>query len=122
MRPPPEWTVLLAPFESLFTKPGYRYFCAFVLVFAHLDQRLWVTQVVLSGLIERHYTSFYRFLKEGAWSIQAVRQRMWNLCLARCTDASGRLFAALDDTVAAKSGQHFEALGVHHDPMNRQHP
>ncbi len=77
MRPSPEWKVLLEPFESLFTKPGYRYFCAFVFVFAHLDQRLWVTQVVLSGLVDRHYTSFYRFLKAGAWSVEAVRQQVW---------------------------------------------
>jgi hypothetical protein len=39
MRPSPEWKVLLAPFESLFFQPGYRYFCAFVLIFAHIDQR-----------------------------------------------------------------------------------
>ena len=125
LRPSPEWHVLLAPFESLFTRPGYRYFCAFVLVFAHIDRRLWVTQVVLCGLPEllnRHFTSYYRFLREGAWSLQAVRQQMWKLCLSRCTDARGRLFAAIDDTVTAKSGKHFEALGVHHDPMNRQHP
>ncbi len=121
MRPSPEWKVLLGPFESLFTKPGYRYFCAFVFVFAHIDQRLWVTQVVLSQLVDRHFTSFYRFLREGVWSVEALRQQMWLLCLSRCVEG-GRLFAALDDTVAAKWGKHFEALGVHHDPMNRQHP
>ena len=27
LRSSPEWKVLLEPFESLFTKPGYRYFC-----------------------------------------------------------------------------------------------
>ena len=122
LRPSPEWKVLLEPFQSLFTKPGYRYFCAFVFVFAHLDQRLWVTQVVLSGLVDRHYTSFYRFLREGAWSLEAVRQQVWDLCLSRCVSEGGRLFAALDDTVAAKCGKRFEELGVNHDPMNRQHP
>lgn len=121
LRPAPEWNVLLAPFESLFTKPGYRYFCAFVLVFAHLDQRLWVTQVVLSGLVDRHFTSFYRFLKEGAWKIEAVAQQVWLLALAHGVEGS-RLFAALDDTVAAKSGKKFQALGLHHDPMNKQNP
>jgi hypothetical protein len=40
MFPSPEWQVLLAWLRPLFTKPGYRYFCAFVLVFAHLDRRL----------------------------------------------------------------------------------
>ena len=121
MRPSPEWKILLAPFESLFSKAGYRYFCAFVLVFAHMDQRLWVTQVVLSGLVDRHFTSFYRFLREGAWSTEALQQPMWRLCLSRCVEG-GRLFAALDDTVAAKSGKRFEGLGLHHDPMNKAHP
>jgi len=122
LRPSPEWKVLLEPFESLFTRPGYRYFCAFVLVFAHIDQRLWVTQVVLSGLVHRHFTSFYRFLREGAWSSEAVAQRVWSLCWRHCIAEGGRLFAAIDDTVAAKLGKHFEGLGLHHDPMNRQHP
>ena len=103
MRPSPEWKILLAPFESLFTRPGYRYFCAFVLVFAHIDQRLWVTQVVLSGLVDRHFTSFYRFLKEGVWSVEAVRQQVWTLCLSRCTDAKGRICTAIYDTVVANT-------------------
>jgi DDE superfamily endonuclease len=122
MRPSPEWQVLLEPFRSLFTKPGYRYFCAFVLVFAHLDRRLWVTQVILAGLVDRHFTSFYRFLREGAWSVAAVRQQVWELCRERCLDDAGRVSVVADDTVAAKYGRHFDALGWHHDPMNRQHP
>jgi hypothetical protein len=63
MRPSPDWEVLLQPFQSLFTKPGFRYFGVFVLVFAHLDGRLWVTSVILANLLNRHYTNFYRFLQ-----------------------------------------------------------
>jgi hypothetical protein len=44
------------------------------------------------------------------------------LCLGGCIQTGNRVFAALDDTVAKKSGKHFESLGVHHDPMNKQHP
>ena len=121
LRPSPEWKVLLEPFQSLFTKPGYRYFCAFVLVFAHIDQRLWVTQVVLSGLVNRHFTNFYRFLKEGAWNTEAVTQQIWRLSGARCAQGD-RLFAAIDDTVVTKSGKKFPALGWHHNPMNKDHP
>jgi len=123
LRPSPEWEVLLEPFRPLFTQPGFRYFCAFVLVFAHLDRRLWVTRVILSGMIEdRHFTSFYRFLREGAWSVAAVRQKLWEGCRDRCVGEGGRLFAAVDDTVAPKWGKRFFGLGWHHDPMNRQHP
>jgi hypothetical protein len=123
LRPSPEWEVLLEPFRDLFTQAGYRYFCAFVLVFAHLERRLWVTQVILAGLVDgRHFTSFYRFLREAKWSVTAVRQRLWAPCRARCVDAAGRVFVAADDTVAAKRGGKFDGLGWHHDPMNRQHP
>src|SRR5581483_6574636 len=122
LHPSPDWEVLLQPFQSLFTKPGFRYFRVFVFVFAHLDGRLLVTQVILAGLLERHYINFYRFLERRSWSLTAVRQTLCNLCLSACLQPGQRLFAALDDTVAAKWGEHFERAGYHHDPMNRQHP
>jgi hypothetical protein len=119
---PPEWEVLLAPFQSLFTKPGFRYFCAFVFVFAHLDRRLWVTQVILSGLLERHWTNFYRFLDSPAWSPKNVREKVFALGQAVAMQPGGRLLVAVDDTVARKTGQHFDGAGWHHDPMHQAHP
>jgi hypothetical protein len=118
-QPSPDWQVLLEPFQSLFTKPGFRYFCVFVRVLAHLDGRLWVTQVVLSGLLCRHWTNFYRFLRSSAWSVQAVTQQMFWLCLPVCQDSARRVFVAVDDTVCGKRGTHFESVGVHYDPMNQ---
>ena len=117
----PEWDILLEPFASCFTRPGYRYFRAFVLVFAHLDGRLWVTQVALSDLIYRHFTSFYRFLREGAWKTEEVVERLWQQCGTVCTQAEGRVFVAIDDTVCRKRGERFFGLGFHHDPMNTDH-
>lgn len=117
----PDWEVLLAPFQSLFSQPGFRYFCVFVRVLAHLDRRLWVTQVVLSGLLARHWTNFYRFLRSSAWSTQEVTNVLYRQCLDKAV-LGGRVLLGLDDTVCAKSGEHFEALSVHHDPMNKQHP
>ena len=68
LHPSPEWEILLEPFRDLFTKPGYRHFCAFVIAFAHLDRRLHVTAVILSGLApKRHFTSVYRFLRDVAF-------------------------------------------------------
>jgi hypothetical protein len=122
LSPSPGWEVRLAPFRSLFTQPGFRLFCAFVLTLAHTDGRLWVTSVALSGLLDRHFTRFYGFLKQGAWSLSAVRQRLFAECLALCLGEDGRLLQAIDDTVCPKYGRKFESLGLHHDPMNRQHP
>ena len=118
----PDWSVLLAPFQSLFSKPGFRYFCAFVRVFAHLDGRLWVTSVVLSRLLERHWTNFYCFLRSTTWDTAAVSRQVFALCVPVCKDEGGRVFVAIDDTVCRKHGQHFESAGVHYDPMNRDQP
>ncbi len=118
----PDGNVLLEPFQSLFSKPGFRYFCAFVRVLAHLDGRLWVTQVVLSRLLARHWTNFYGFLRAGTWDAAKVARQVFALCLPVCKDADGRVFVAVDDTVCKKQGPHFDGLGVHYDPMNKQHP
>jgi hypothetical protein len=121
--PSPEWEVLLEPLRDLFTKPGFRYLGAFVIAFAHLDRRLHVTAVILSGFApERHFTSVYRFLREGAWDLEAVRRRMWEVCQARAVTVGRRIFFVVDDTVCVKFGNCFAWLGWHHDPMNRQHP
>lgn len=117
----PDWKVLLEPFQSLFTKPGYRLFCAFVMAFAHLDGRLQVTQVVLTSGLNRHFTCFHKFLSRAKWDEKAVRQKIFDLCLSRCIQ-NGRLYSALDDTVCKKFGRKFESLGIHHDPMNHDHP
>jgi hypothetical protein len=122
LQPSPDWEVLLTPFQSLFTKAGFRYFRVFVLVFAHLDDRLWVTKVILSHLLIRHFTNFYRFLASPAWSSQAVARKVFAVCLPYCLQEGNRLFTAIDDTVAKKSGAHFDGLGTHHDPMNKHHP
>ena len=117
----PDWEVLLAPFQSLFSAPGFRYFCVFVRVLAHLDGRLWVTHTVLSGLLTRHWTNFYRFLRSPAWSPQAVASVLYRQCLDVAAQ-NGRVFLVVDDTVCAKYGECFDALSTHHDPMNRAHP
>ena len=119
LQPSPEWLVRLEPFRSLFTQPGFRFFCAFLLVLAHTEGRLWVTSVVLSGLVDRHFTRFYGFLRQGVWSVQAVGQQVAAQCLPLCLQTGGRLFAAVDDTVCQKRGPRFDSLGFHHDPMSR---
>lgn len=123
LRSTPEWEVLFDPFRDLFTTAGYRYFCAFVLAFAHLDRRLHVTAVMLARLVEgRHFTSVYRFLREGVWDLEAVRRRVWEVCQAHGVAVGHRIFFVVDDTVCVKFGKCFAGLGWHHDPMNRQHP
>ena len=118
---PPDWEFLLQPFQSLFSKTGFRYFCVFVMVLAHLDKRMCVTKVILAQYWIRHFTNFYRFLDRKKWNIVKVRQQLITLCLEVAIQSKKYLFVAVDDTVAQKMGLHFEGAGFHHDPMNKQH-
>jgi len=77
LSPSPEWRVRLEGFRSLFTQPGFRFFCALLLVLAPTDGRLWVTSVVLSGLLDRHFSRFYGLLKQGVWWVSAVRRQLF---------------------------------------------
>ena len=127
MTPSPEWNELLEPFRPQFTQPGFRLFKAFIIVCSQIDRRLLVTHVALAGLVQCHYTCFYRFLKSGSWSVEGVGQVLASMVLERCWPHKQggqitRVFAAVDDSVAAKYGKHFDALGIHHDPMNRANP
>jgi hypothetical protein len=122
LRPSREWEILRQPFEACFTKPTYQLLRAFVWALAHLDQRLWITQVILTAGLQRHWTGLPRFLSRAGWSVEAVRQELLALCLPRCLDAKQRLLVGLDDTVAAKTGRHFAGAGLQHDPMNRAPP
>lgn len=131
MIPPPDWNALFKHFQPHFTQPGFRFFTAFVMVFAQIDRRLLVTHVVTSGIVGRHYTCFYKFLKNGSWSVSHVGQVLASLVITKCwpksnesqpKDEPRRVFAAIDDTVAPKFGKHFDGLGVHHDPMNKANP
>ena len=118
----PDWEVLLEPLQSLFSKAGFRYLCVFIPVLAHLDDRLCVTKVVLSGLLNRHWTNFHRFLRSPTWNPAEVARQIFNLCLPVCQDAEGRVFVAIDDTVCKKQGTHFDGAGIHYDPMNHDQP
>jgi hypothetical protein len=71
-----------------------------VIAFSHLDRRLHVTAVILSGLApKRHFTSVYRFLREGVWDLETVRRRVWQLCQEHAVTAGPRIFFAVDADV-----------------------
>lgn len=78
---PPDWEVLPEPFRSLFSRAGFRYFGVFVRTFPPRDRRLRVTQVVRSGMLGRHWTPYYRFLRPPAWPQAQVSVAPWRLCL-----------------------------------------
>ncbi|MCC6442783.1 MAG: hypothetical protein IT210_04920 [Armatimonadetes bacterium] len=63
--------------------------------------------MILSHLLGRHFTNFYRFLESNAWATEAPARQVWRLCVPYSLQGGGRLFVALDDTVAQKTGKHF---------------
>lgn len=97
-------------FKDLFTAPSYRYFCSFIMSLMVLDTKRCVTNIILTSRIGKHWTNFYRFLREYKWSPQQVSQRLlelliWNLKPERDNDGRIRIYGVVDDTHAIKCGK-----------------
>jgi hypothetical protein len=62
----------------------------------------------------KHYCSFHRFFSQARWNLDDLGHCVFQLLLPFCTEV---LVAAVDDTLARKSGRHIWGAGMHHDPL-----
>jgi hypothetical protein len=62
----------------------------------------------------KHFCSFHRFFSQARWDLDALGRCIFQLLLPFCENV---LIAAVDDTLARKSGRHIWGAGMHHDPL-----
>ncbi len=106
---------LLAQFESCFTAPGFRHFrrllAGWILLRGcHTISRVFQASCALTST--RHHSSFYRFLSEGRWSLDAVGRVVFRLLHPWLP---ARLLVLIDDTLCARVGPQIFGAGVHLD-------
>lgn len=109
---------LLAAFASCFGAPTFRNFCWVMTGWVHCLGRHTVTAVALAsgGLEHRDVSSFHRFFSRAQWTLDGLGLVLFHLVLP-WLPADQPLHAALDDTLARKTGKCISLAGMHHDPL-----
>jgi hypothetical protein len=107
---------LLLAFQSCFTQPSFRSFWALSCAWILCSGRRSLTRIIQSGQLTelKHYCSFHRFFSQARWNLDDLGRCIFQLLLPFCDET---LVAAVDDTLARKSGRHIWGAGMHHDPL-----
>ena len=107
---------LLLAFQSCFTQPSFDSFWALACAWILCSGRRSLTRVIQSAQLTqfKHYCSFHRFFSQARWDLDDLGHCVFQLLLPFCADV---LVAAVDDTLARKSGRHIWGAGMHHDPL-----
>ena len=107
---------LLLAFQPCFTKPSFSSFWAVACAWILCSGRRSLTHIIQSAQLHRfkHYCSFHRFFSQARWNLDELGQCVFQLLLPFCAEV---LLAAVDDTLARKSGRHIWGAAMHHDPL-----
>jgi hypothetical protein len=107
---------LLLAFQSCFTQPSFHSFWALTCAWILCSGRRSLTRIIQSTQLTdfKHYCSFHRFFSQARWNLDDLGHCVLQLLLPFCADV---LIAAVDDTLARKSGRHIWGAGMHHDPL-----
>jgi hypothetical protein len=114
---------LLLAFRPCFTQPSFASFWALTCAWILCSGRRSLTRVIqcaqLGGF--KHFCAFHRFFSQARWNLDDLGYCVFRLLLPFCPEV---LTAAVDDTLARKSGRHIWGADMHHDPLRstQKHP
>jgi DDE superfamily endonuclease/Archaeal putative transposase ISC1217 len=107
---------LLLAFQPCFTQPGFSSFWALTCAWILCSGRRSLTHIIQAGELGhfKHFCAFHRFFSQARWNLDDLGHCVLQLLLPHCQPV---LTAAVDDTLARKSGRHIWGAGMHHDPL-----
>ena len=107
---------LLVAFQPCFTQPSFSSFWALTCAWILCSGRRSLTRIIQSGDLGRfkHFCAFHRFFSQARWNLDDLGHCVFQLLLPHCQQV---LTAAVDDTLARKSGRHIWGAAMHHDPL-----
>src|SRR5712692_8349179 len=106
----------LLAFQSCFTRPSFASFWALTCAWILCSGRRSLTRIIQSAQLTelKHFCSFHRFFSQARWNLDDLGRCVFQLLLPLCGEV---LVAAVDDTLARKSGRQIWGAGMHHDPL-----
>lgn len=113
-----EWEAFLGACAAAFTRPAFLLFWTLVSVWVLCPGRRTVTRMIgVADPEEAHaHDAYHRFLRAGAWMMNALWRALVELLVPRLVPA-GVLRVDLDDTLFHKAGRKIEGAGTFRDPI-----
>lgn len=107
---------ILYVFAPCFTAPSFENFGALVVGWILCRGPHTVSRAIVAGrafgLTRKHHASLYRFLSQARWVVDELGHAVFHLLLPFLPE---RIEAAVDDTLAHRTGPHIFGAGMHHD-------
>ena len=106
---PPMLLTYLEPFRQLFSSPNFSYFQAYIWGMMMVKGRKCITNIAHACFfLDRHISSFERFLSENKWDMNQVARTLVCLLLEVLKDKlyiHGAFLLAVDATYCAKNSK-----------------
>jgi len=112
---PASFASLLLVFSWVFTEPSFQNFVCFITGAISCPGRHTISRIFQAGVgpaRQKHHAAFYRFLSRAEWSVDALGQVLFGVLRPFLPE---EIVAAVDDTLAHRSGPHLWGAGMHHD-------
>jgi len=107
---------MLVPLAMVFSQPSFQNFALLMEGWILAGARAMTSTALEScGHFPKHFATYYRFFSRAVWSADRLGDALLQIVLPFAP--KGPLVAAVDDTIARKSGKHIWGANVHHDPL-----
>ncbi|MBW2257458.1 MAG: transposase, partial [Deltaproteobacteria bacterium] len=114
---PASFVSLLQRLRPVFTAPSFANFVVLIAGFVHAlgGHRLTDALRAAGPAATKHYTTYYRFLSHGRWSLDELGLALIELIVE--TFEPGVVELVLDDTLTRRTGKKVALASMHADPL-----
>jgi len=107
---------MLVPLAMVFSQPSFQNFVLLMEGWILAGARAMTSTALESyGHFPKHFATYYRFFSRAVWNPDRLGDALLRVVLPFAP--AGPLVAAVDDTIARKSGKNIWGANVHHDPL-----
>ena len=107
---------MLVPLAPVFSQPSFQNFVLLMEGWILAGARAMTsTALAACGAFPKHFATYYRFFSRALWEADRLGDALLQMMFPFAPD--GPVVAAVDDTIARKSGRHIWGANVHHDPL-----
>jgi len=112
-------TILLAPFQSAFTKPTWQKVVLLIegVLLAHGHRTVAAALRAVGLQEEKHFNGFHHVLSRARWSSLQLSRLLLVLLVRTFVQSGGMVELVVDETLERRWGPHITKCAYYHDPV-----